>query len=87
MQNVLIRALGAQEQVELDAAEYLLRNHDVVLLCTDGLTRMVTEVEIAKTLQEVCDAQASAEQLVALANEHGGEDNVSAIVVRVAEMT
>jgi len=87
MQNVLIRALGAQEQVELDAAEYLLRNHDVVLLCTDGLTRMVTEVEIAKTLREVCDAQASAEQLVALANEHGGEDNVSAIVVRVAEMT
>jgi protein phosphatase len=48
---------------------------------------MVTDVEIAKTLQEVCDAQASAEQLVSLANEHGGEDNVSAIVVRVAEMT
>jgi protein phosphatase len=87
MQNVLIRALGAQEEVELDAAEYLLLNHDIVLLCTDGLTRMVTDVEIARTLLEVCDAQASADHLVLLANEHGGEDNVSVIVVHVAEMT
>ncbi len=87
MQNVLIRALGAQEEVELDAAEYLLLNHDIVLLCTDGLTRRVTDVEIARTLLEVCDAQASADHLVLLANEHGGEDNVSVIVVHVAEMT
>jgi protein phosphatase len=87
MQNVLIRALGAQEQVEVDVAEYLLLNHDVVLLCTDGLTHMVTDTEIARTLLEVSDAQASADHLVLLANEHGGQDNVSAIVVRVAEMT
>ena len=87
MQNVLIRALGAQEQVEVDAAEYLLLNHDVVLLCTDGLTHMVTDTEIARTLLEVSDAQASADHLVLLANEHGGQDNVSVIVVRVAEMT
>ena len=87
MQNVLTRALGTQEQVELDAAEYLLLNHDVVLLCTDGLTRMVTDAEIARTLLEVSDAQASADLLVLVANEHGGEDNVSVIVVHVAEMT
>jgi PPM family protein phosphatase len=87
MQNVLIRALGAQEEVELDAAEHLLLNHDVVLLCTDGLTRMVTDAEIEETLLEVCDPQVSADHLVSLANEHGGEDNVSAIVVRVAETT
>ena len=87
MQNVLIRALGAQEQVEVDAAEYFLLNHDVVLLCTDGLTHMVTDAEIARTLFELSDAQASAEHLVLLANEHGGQDNVSVIVVHVAEMT
>ena len=87
MQNVLIRALGAKEQVELDAAEHLLRNHDVVLLCTDGLTRMVDDLEIAKTLGQDYDAQTCADRLVSLANEHGGEDNVSVIVVRVAEVT
>jgi protein phosphatase len=86
MQNVLIRALGAQEQVEVDVAEYLLLNHDVVLLCTDGLTHMVTDAEIARTLLELSDAQASADHLVLLANENGGEDNVSVIVVHVAEM-
>ena len=87
MQHVLIRALGAQEQVEVDAAEYFLLNHDLVLLCTDGLTHMVTDAEIARTLFELSDAQASAEHLVLLANEHGGQDNVSVIVVHVAEMT
>ncbi len=87
MQNVLIRALGAQEQVELDAAEYLLLDNDVVLLCTDGLTRMVSDAEITMTLLEVSGAQAITDALVLLANEHGGEDNVSVIVVHVAEKT
>lgn len=87
MQNVLIRALGAQEEVEVDAAECLILNHDVIVLCTDGLTHMVTDTEIARTLLEVSDPQAIADQLVLLANEHGGQDNISVIIVRVAEMT
>ena len=86
MQNVLIRALGAHEEVEIDAAEQLLMNQDIVLLCTDGLTRMVTDTDIARVLSEFSDAQASADQLVLLANERGGEDNVSVIVVHVAEV-
>ena len=49
MQNVLIRALGVQEQVEVDATEHILESHDIVLLCTDGLTRMVRDSEIART--------------------------------------
>jgi serine/threonine protein phosphatase PrpC len=48
---------------------------------------MVTDAEIARTLLELSDAQASADHLVLLANENGGEDNVSVIVVHVAEMT
>jgi len=87
MQNVLIRALGVQEHVELDATEYLLSSGDTVLLCTDGLTRMVEDSEITKTLLESSDPQTSADQLVLLANDHGGEDNVSVIVVRIGEGT
>jgi serine/threonine protein phosphatase PrpC len=85
MQNVLIRALGIEEQVVLDAAEYSLLDQDIVLLCSDGLTRMVTDTELTKALLEAADAQSTADHLVLLANSHGGEDNVSVIVVHVKE--
>jgi PPM family protein phosphatase len=87
MQNVLMRALGVQERVGVEATERLLENDDVVLLCTDGLTRMVEDTDIGRTLLESTDAQMSADNLVALANEHGGEDNVSVIVVHIAEIS
>jgi PPM family protein phosphatase len=83
MQNVLTRALGIQEQVVLDAAEYSLLDQDVVLLCSDGLTRMVTDAELTKALLGADDAQTIADHLVSLANSHGGQDNVSVIVVRL----
>jgi len=83
MQNVLIRALGVQREVELDATEHLLLDQDMVLLCTDGLTNMVTDWEITCAFLKYSDAQASADYLVSLANEHGGEDNVSLIVVHI----
>lgn len=84
MQSVLIRALGTQEDVEVDADEHLLLRGDVLLLCSDGLTRMVTDPEIASTLLTHVSAQAAAERLVALANDYGGEDNVTVVVVRIA---
>jgi protein phosphatase len=87
MQNVLIRALGVQEKVELDATEFILSSHDVLLLCTDGLTRMVEDSEIARTLLESSGPQSGADNLIALANQHGGEDNVSAIVAYISEVS
>jgi PPM family protein phosphatase len=81
MQSVLLRALGANPDVEVDAEEHPLFPRDVLLLCSDGLTRMVTEPEIAGTLQSDPDPSKSAEKLVALANERGGGDNVTVIVV------
>ncbi len=83
MQSVLLRALGAQPDVEVEADEHKLIPRDILVLCSDGLTRMVTEPEIAGTLQAETDAQKSAERLVALANEYGGADNVTVIVVRI----
>jgi serine/threonine protein phosphatase PrpC len=82
MQSVLVKALGIDAQVEPDADERMLLDGDVLLLCSDGLTRMVTDPEIASTLVTVEPAQAAADRLVQLANEYGGEDNVTAIVVR-----
>jgi len=81
LQSVLLRALGTQPEVEVDSEEVALFPRDVLLLCSDGLTRMVTEPEIAGALQSEPQPQRAAEKLVSLANESGGLDNVSVIVV------
>lgn len=83
MQSVLLRALGAQAEIEVDAEEHTLFPRDLLLLCSDGLTRMVTEPEIAGTLQAETDPARAAEKLVALANERGGPDNITVVIVRL----
>lgn len=83
MQSVLLRALGAQEEIEVDAEEHTLFPRDELLLCSDGLTRVVTEPEIAGTLQAETDPTRAAAKLVELANERGGPDNITVIVVRL----
>ncbi|MGC1621041.1 MAG: Stp1/IreP family PP2C-type Ser/Thr phosphatase [Candidatus Acidiferrum sp.] len=83
MQSVLLRALGAVPDVEVDTDEHMIFARDILMLCCDGLTRMVTEPEIAGTLQAETDPTRAAEKLVALANERGGVDNITVIVVRV----
>jgi len=81
LQSVLLRALGTQPEVEVDVEQVELFPRDILLLCSDGLTRMVIEPEIAGTLQSEPDPQRAADKLVELANENGGIDNVSVIVI------
>ncbi len=83
MQSVLLRALGAQAEIEVDVEEHTLFPRDVLLLCSDGLTRMVTDPEIAGTLQAETNTGQAAENLVALANERGGPDNITVVIVRL----
>ena len=83
-QSILTRALGTKQKVEVDADEQLLLEGDTILLCSDGLTRMVTDPEIASTLETHLDPQKAANRLVELANENGGQDNVTVIVVHLA---
>jgi serine/threonine protein phosphatase PrpC len=83
MQSVLLRALGATPEIEVDTDEHALFPRDVLMLCCDGLTRMVTDPEIAGTLQVELDPAKAAEKLVQLANERGGVDNITVIVVRI----
>ncbi len=82
LQSVLTRAVGTNETVEVDSDEQILIIGDALLLCSDGLTRMVTDPEIASTILTSSSAQNAADRLVDLANENGGVDNVSVIVLR-----
>ena len=83
MQSVLLRALGTQGEVEVDSEEQALFPRDLLLLCSDGLTRMVTDPEIAGTLLAETDPQKASERLIAIANDTGGVDNISVIVIRL----
>lgn len=81
--NVIMRALGAEQTVEVDLDEMWLNEGDQVLLCSDGLSRMVPDAQIAPVLTEPYTAQQACERLVELANESGGEDNITVILVRL----
>jgi len=83
MQSVLLRALGAQAEIEVDAEEHQLFPRDILALCSDGLTRMVTEPEIAGVLQAERDPTRAAQELVSIANDRGGPDNITVVIVRI----
>jgi PPM family protein phosphatase len=79
--NVITRALGVRPTVEVDIFEEQLRDADVVLLCSDGLYRVVEDGEIARAL--IAEPQQAVETLIALANQRGGPDNISVVAVRI----
>lgn len=88
LQNVLLRALGIEPEVEIEVSEELLMEGDTVLLCSDGLTHELSDEQITATL---CDAEESREtaheaagRLIDLANQAGGGDNITVIVLRHA---
>jgi len=84
--NILTRALGSGESVTVDILTEAAQAGDVYLLCSDGLTEMVSDEEIRLTLQKFsASLDSTAEQLIALANEHGGKDNVSVALIRVEQ--
>lgn len=82
--NLVTRALGVDPVVDTEVHDYEVRPGDIMLLCSDGLNDMVDDDEIALTLQTLGgNLPLAAEQLVHMANENGGRDNVSVILVKV----
>jgi len=83
LRNVITRALGGALQVVPDASEIEVKEGDVFLLCSDGLTGMVPEDEILKVVtQSNGDLEKACQKLIEEANERGGLDNVTAILVK-----
>jgi len=83
MKNVLYRALGQTEDVDVDLFHTHLQVGDRLVLCSDGLTRHVKPHEIARLALAEENPELSSQKLIDLANERGGEDNVSVIIVAV----
>ena len=82
--NLVTRALGVHPIVEPELADFEVRVGDIYLFCSDGLNDMVPDEDIALTLNALGgNLQSAADQLVHLANDNGGRDNISVVLVRV----
>jgi PPM family protein phosphatase len=81
--NVILQALGAGPSVEPEVTYQGLRKDDVLLLCSDGLSQVVSDDEILEAVTQSGDCLTMCDRLVGLANDRGGPDNVTVLVARV----
>ncbi len=81
MRNVLYRALGQTPDTTADVYDRYLKAGDRIVLCSDGLTRHVTPRELADIVLEEARPESATQRLINLANERGGEDNISIVVI------
>ena len=79
--NVITRAVGGAESVMPDFFEVELSDTGRIIMCTDGLTNMVTDAEIENVISSGDDIRVKAERLVQMANDNGGKDNISIIII------
>jgi protein phosphatase len=85
IKNLVTRALGVEESVLLEINEHSVQAGDVYVLCSDGLSDMVDDASIAKIVGLDTGLEQKAVSLIEAANENGGRDNISVIVVGVSE--
>jgi protein phosphatase len=84
-QNVLLKVLGGAPDVDVELNEVPLQPGDYLLLCSDGLTRMVPERTLSRAIGELRDPQRICDYLIDTANRNGGADNITVIVVEVID--
>ncbi len=80
--NVIVRALGMKETVQVDLAAFHPKDRDLFLLCSDGLSGMIQATQIQETLLKAGDLEPACDELVELANNAGGHDNITCVLAR-----
>lgn len=79
--NIITRAIGAKESVEVDFYEHRLKRGDIILMCTDGLSNMIEDEELFHIVQGGRDIVEAAQSLVETAKENGGTDNIGIVII------
>lgn len=79
--NIITRAVGADEEVDIDFFKVSLKPDEMVLMCSDGLTNMLEDEEIRMILDGQRDIVEKAEELVKAANRNGGKDNIAVVLI------
>ena len=84
MKNIVTRALGMQATVDVDVQELEVKKGDQLLLCSDGLSDLVRDEELLRTVGEVSgDLDQACHQLVQMANQLGGKDNITVLLIQI----
>ena len=79
--NIITRAIGAQKEIHPDFFEVNLQKGDKIFMCTDGVSNMLTDEEIFEILNEEGSDEERIDKIVAMANEHGGRDNMGIVFI------
>ena len=79
--NIITRAIGATGNVNIDFFEVPLRDKDIILMCSDGLSNMIEDKDILEIVTSGKEVEAIASDLIATANENGGSDNISVVLI------
>lgn len=86
LKNVITKAVGAKDTIEIEVGEHKLQNGDLALICSDGLHAMISDEEILRVLSaHSASLQEAAAKLIEAANEAGGKDNISVVLIRYTE--
>ena len=86
MQNIIIRALGPEEKVIPDLDDMMAMQGDLLLLCSDGLTRHVTDDSLLEIAQGTVTLQLMAQRMIDAAKEGGGSDNITVVLLRFIDL-
>lgn len=79
--NIITRAIGAKDRIEIDFYEYRLKKDDTILMCTDGLSNLVDDEEMFHIIKSSRDIVEAGVELIETANNNGGSDNISVVIV------
>ena len=79
--NIITRAIGGESKVEAEMFSVELKPEDKILMCSDGLSNMVDDAEILEIINRETDIEKAARMLIDAANENGGKDNISVVIV------
>jgi len=86
LKNVITKAVGAKDTIDIEVVEHQLASGDLLMLCSDGLHAMINDEQIKKVLSPVPESlDEAAAKLIAAANEAGGKDNVTVVLLRYTE--
>jgi len=87
MQNVIVRALGSEDSVEPDLADLSLEDGDILLLCSDGLSRYVKDGDILEVINRSKNLELACGELIQAAKNGNSDDNITCLLVRAAEQS
>jgi len=85
IQNIILRALGSEDTVEPDLDDLIAANGDTFLLCSDGLSKEVKDPEMLRIILAAPSLEQACERLIQAARSHGGNDNITCLLIRMVE--